>query len=154
MGDQISWWVELAVKPGQLDNFEALTAEMTDGGPVSDHFDGARFFDPHGASPKSRRDLLRPKRAKPTANKPIRWDSFREGTAIMPQRCYDAQASLGVCCCFVAGRQSYRRRRAAGSSLSRRWAAHRMSITGAFAEHAVVAHKPRWWPWQRDHKYP
>jgi L-ascorbate metabolism protein UlaG (beta-lactamase superfamily) len=29
------------------------------GGPVSDHFDGARFFDPHGASPKSRRDLLR-----------------------------------------------------------------------------------------------
>jgi L-ascorbate metabolism protein UlaG (beta-lactamase superfamily) len=28
-------------------------------GPVSDHFDGARFFDPHGASPKSRRDLLR-----------------------------------------------------------------------------------------------
>jgi hypothetical protein len=26
MGDQISWWVELAVKPGQLDNFEALTA--------------------------------------------------------------------------------------------------------------------------------
>ena len=29
MGDQISWWVELAVKPGQLDNFRALTAEMT-----------------------------------------------------------------------------------------------------------------------------
>jgi L-ascorbate metabolism protein UlaG (beta-lactamase superfamily) len=28
-------------------------------GPASDHFDGARFFDPHGASPKSRRDLLR-----------------------------------------------------------------------------------------------
>ena len=28
-------------------------------GPVSDHFDGVRFFDPHGASPKSRRDLLR-----------------------------------------------------------------------------------------------
>jgi L-ascorbate metabolism protein UlaG (beta-lactamase superfamily) len=28
-------------------------------GPVSDHFDGARFFDPHGASPSSRRDLLR-----------------------------------------------------------------------------------------------
>jgi L-ascorbate metabolism protein UlaG (beta-lactamase superfamily) len=29
------------------------------GGPVSDHFDGARFFDPHGAPPRSRRDLLR-----------------------------------------------------------------------------------------------
>jgi hypothetical protein len=28
-------------------------------GPISDHFDGVRFFDPHGASPKSRRDLLR-----------------------------------------------------------------------------------------------
>src|ERR1700758_3276608 len=28
-------------------------------GPVSDHFDGARFFDPHGAPPRSRRDLLR-----------------------------------------------------------------------------------------------
>jgi L-ascorbate metabolism protein UlaG (beta-lactamase superfamily) len=28
-------------------------------GPVSDHFDGERFFDPHGAPPKTRRDLLR-----------------------------------------------------------------------------------------------
>jgi L-ascorbate metabolism protein UlaG (beta-lactamase superfamily) len=28
-------------------------------GPVSDHFDGERFFDPHGAPPKGRRDLLR-----------------------------------------------------------------------------------------------
>jgi L-ascorbate metabolism protein UlaG (beta-lactamase superfamily) len=28
-------------------------------GPVSDPFDGVRFFDPHGAPPKSRRDLLR-----------------------------------------------------------------------------------------------
>lgn len=28
-------------------------------GPTSDHFDGARFFDPHGALPRSRRDLLR-----------------------------------------------------------------------------------------------
>jgi L-ascorbate metabolism protein UlaG (beta-lactamase superfamily) len=28
-------------------------------GPVSDHFDGERFFDPHGAPPKSRRELLR-----------------------------------------------------------------------------------------------
>ena len=28
MGDQISWFVELAVKPGQLDNFQALTGEM------------------------------------------------------------------------------------------------------------------------------
>jgi L-ascorbate metabolism protein UlaG (beta-lactamase superfamily) len=28
-------------------------------GPASDHFDGERFFDPHGAPPKSRRDLLR-----------------------------------------------------------------------------------------------
>jgi L-ascorbate metabolism protein UlaG (beta-lactamase superfamily) len=28
-------------------------------GPISDHFDGVRFFDPHGAPPKSRRDLWR-----------------------------------------------------------------------------------------------
>src|SRR5215475_2830670 len=28
-------------------------------GPVSDHFDGERFFDPHGVPPKRRRDLLR-----------------------------------------------------------------------------------------------
>jgi L-ascorbate metabolism protein UlaG (beta-lactamase superfamily) len=28
-------------------------------GPVSDHFDGVRFFDPGGASPKGRRELLR-----------------------------------------------------------------------------------------------
>ncbi len=28
-------------------------------GPVSDHFDGERFFDPDGAPPRSRRDLLR-----------------------------------------------------------------------------------------------
>jgi hypothetical protein len=28
-------------------------------GPVSDHFDGVRFFDLHGAPPKSRRNLSR-----------------------------------------------------------------------------------------------
>jgi L-ascorbate metabolism protein UlaG (beta-lactamase superfamily) len=28
-------------------------------GPVSDHFDGERFFDPHGVPPKGRRDLAR-----------------------------------------------------------------------------------------------
>jgi hypothetical protein len=28
-------------------------------GPVSDHFDGTRFFDPHGAPPKSFLDLAR-----------------------------------------------------------------------------------------------
>jgi hypothetical protein len=28
-------------------------------GPVSDHFDGSRFFDPHGAPPNSTADLLR-----------------------------------------------------------------------------------------------
>ena len=28
-------------------------------GPVSDHFDGERFFDPRGAPPRNRRDLLR-----------------------------------------------------------------------------------------------
>jgi quinol monooxygenase YgiN len=28
MGDQISWHVELVIKPGQLDNFRALTGEM------------------------------------------------------------------------------------------------------------------------------
>jgi len=30
MSDQISWYVELAVKPSQLDNFEALTGEMVE----------------------------------------------------------------------------------------------------------------------------
>jgi quinol monooxygenase YgiN len=30
MGDRISWWGELAVKPGQLDNFQALTEEMVE----------------------------------------------------------------------------------------------------------------------------
>ena len=28
-------------------------------GPVSDHFDGTRFFDPHGVPPKPFTDLLR-----------------------------------------------------------------------------------------------
>src|SRR6516165_1162582 len=28
-------------------------------GPVSEHFDGERFFDPHGTPPRSRRDLFR-----------------------------------------------------------------------------------------------
>jgi quinol monooxygenase YgiN len=28
MQNHVSWWVELAVKPGQLANFEKLTAEM------------------------------------------------------------------------------------------------------------------------------
>jgi quinol monooxygenase YgiN len=30
MGDQVSWRVELAVKPGQLDNFRALIGEMVE----------------------------------------------------------------------------------------------------------------------------
>ena len=30
MGDQISWHVELAVKPGELDRFRALTGEMVE----------------------------------------------------------------------------------------------------------------------------
>lgn len=30
MGDQVSWRVELAVKPGQLDNFRALTGQMVE----------------------------------------------------------------------------------------------------------------------------
>src|SRR3989442_507266 len=30
MGDEISWRVELAVKPGQLENFLALTGEMVE----------------------------------------------------------------------------------------------------------------------------
>jgi quinol monooxygenase YgiN len=30
MGDQISWGVELAVKPGKLDNFLTLTGEMVE----------------------------------------------------------------------------------------------------------------------------
>jgi L-ascorbate metabolism protein UlaG (beta-lactamase superfamily) len=38
-------------------------------GPVSDHFDGTRFFDPHGAPPKRLRDVWRWQRAR----KPARW---------------------------------------------------------------------------------
>jgi len=30
MGEQVSWQVELAVKPGELDNFRALTGEMVE----------------------------------------------------------------------------------------------------------------------------
>ena len=30
MGDQVSWRVELAVKPGQLDNFRVLTGQMVE----------------------------------------------------------------------------------------------------------------------------
>src|SRR6516162_10424598 len=30
MSDQISWHVQLAVKPGQIDNFHALTTEMVE----------------------------------------------------------------------------------------------------------------------------
>ena len=30
MGTQVSWQVELAVKPGELDNFRALTREMVE----------------------------------------------------------------------------------------------------------------------------
>jgi quinol monooxygenase YgiN len=30
MGDQISWHVKLAVKPGQIENFRALTSEMVE----------------------------------------------------------------------------------------------------------------------------
>src|SRR6516225_9249242 len=38
-----------------------MTARMSRyyNGPKSDHFDGERFFDPHGEPPRSRRDLLR-----------------------------------------------------------------------------------------------
>ncbi len=30
MGDEVSWQVELAVKPGELDNFRSLTKEMVE----------------------------------------------------------------------------------------------------------------------------
>ena len=30
MGDHVSWWLELAVKPGQLDQLEPLLAEMVE----------------------------------------------------------------------------------------------------------------------------
>jgi quinol monooxygenase YgiN len=30
MGDQVSWQVELVVKPGELDNFRTLTEEMVE----------------------------------------------------------------------------------------------------------------------------
>jgi len=30
MNQEVSWWVELAVKPGKLDDFQALTGEMVE----------------------------------------------------------------------------------------------------------------------------
>ena len=38
---------------------ESKSSSRTYTGPKSDHFDGERFFDPHGAPPKSLREVLR-----------------------------------------------------------------------------------------------
>jgi L-ascorbate metabolism protein UlaG (beta-lactamase superfamily) len=43
---------------GGLFSLRSASARYYDG-PISDHFDGTRFFDPHGVSPRSPFDLLR-----------------------------------------------------------------------------------------------
>jgi len=47
----------VGLRGGKLYNGNSMSRYYT--GPVSDHFDGERFFDPHGAPPRSRRDVLR-----------------------------------------------------------------------------------------------
>jgi L-ascorbate metabolism protein UlaG (beta-lactamase superfamily) len=42
-------------------------------GPVSDHFDGERFFDPNGVPPRSRRDLLRWRFGRQSRKKRATW---------------------------------------------------------------------------------
>lgn len=44
---------------GGAGSYLAARAEPAYAGPVSDHFDGTAFFDPHGMAPKSLGDLLR-----------------------------------------------------------------------------------------------
>src|SRR5277367_2624926 len=52
-------WVAGAVAlAGGAGWLRALTSAYHDG-PVTDHFDGARFHDPHGAAPKGALDMLR-----------------------------------------------------------------------------------------------
>ena len=53
-------------------------------GPVSDHFDGLRFFDPHGSAPKSFADLLRWQLGK----KPVAWPKLDPSpySDVPPQR--------------------------------------------------------------------
>src|SRR5687768_62574 len=48
----------LAAFGGGLFTARSAQARYYDG-PISDHFDGTRFFDPHGAQPKSLFELLR-----------------------------------------------------------------------------------------------
>jgi len=49
MSDQISWPVELAVKPGQIDNFRALTTEMVEStGQVAGVLNYERFVSADG----------------------------------------------------------------------------------------------------------
>jgi quinol monooxygenase YgiN len=49
MSDQISWHVQLAVKPGQLDNFRALTTEMVESTrPVAGVLNYERFVSADG----------------------------------------------------------------------------------------------------------
>ena len=49
MSDQISWHAQLAVKPGQLDNFRALTTEMVESTrPVAGVLNYERFVSADG----------------------------------------------------------------------------------------------------------
>lgn len=50
-------------------------------GPVTDHFDGLRFFNPGGIEPGGFRDLMRWQFGK---DKRAKWPSFREGRAVKP----------------------------------------------------------------------
>jgi hypothetical protein len=72
-------------------------------GPVSDHFDGLRFFDPHGSAPKSFADLLRWQLGK----KPVAWPKLDPAPIAMCRRSASIISGTGAsrisgmqaCCC-------------------------------------------------------
>ncbi|HEX4407922.1 MAG TPA: MBL fold metallo-hydrolase [Xanthobacteraceae bacterium] len=45
-------------------------------GPISDHFDGERFFDPHGSKPRSRRELLRWRFGRDSRSQRVKWPGW------------------------------------------------------------------------------
>src|SRR5271155_1145688 len=53
-----AWFTAAAALGGAAGWLRAWTSAYHDG-PVSDHFDGTRFHDPHGAAPKGALDMLR-----------------------------------------------------------------------------------------------
>ena len=70
-------------------------------GPVSDHFDGTRFYDPAGAPPRSRADLLRWQIGS-------RWRGMR-ATAMWAMRAGSFRRPGSICCSTRSGRGAHRR---------------------------------------------